>query len=153
MADDMMDDKKSEKSGDDKDFYVCGVFSPLCSAIFVGAILVLELAFLIYELVVIENNSFFDNSYGVIFFFLLIPILLSIIILIVFFFNYKSPKAREYIPEACLLASITNFFIALWIFLYISTIYEYHSVAVEKRIGTGPKQEYIDMGPSAVSDG
>ena len=46
-------------------------------------------------------------------------------------------------------AAIANFLIILWIFLYIATIYDNHSVAIERKLGLGPKREYIDTGSGA----
>lgn len=85
-------DKESEVDprDSDKTYYVCGVCNPICSSIFIAILLILELGFLIYELVAIENNSFFDNNYGLIYFIFLIPLLFSIMVFVVFFFNYKS---------------------------------------------------------------
>ena len=128
----------------DKKYKVCGVCSPVCSVIFIAILIILELAFLIYELVVIENNTFFDNSFGLIYFVLLLPFLFSIVIFVVFFFNYKDKSTRAWIPEALLVAAITNFVIIIWLFIYISTMYEYKSVAVERKLNLGPKLEAID---------
>jgi len=81
----------------DKNYKVCGVCSPVCSSIFIAILLICELGFLIYELVAIENNSFFDTNYGLIYFIFLIPLLFSIMVFVVFFFNYKSKSTRSWI--------------------------------------------------------
>ena len=140
-------DKASEDEDprdSDKKFYVCGVCSPVCSTIFIAILIICELGFLIYELVVIENNSFFDNSYGLIYFVLLLPLVFSVIIFVIFFINYKSQATRAWIPEACLVAALSSFALLVWIFLYISLMYEYKSVAVEKKLNLGPKLEAFD---------
>ena len=141
-----MDDKDSDEDPRDKDkkYKVCGVCSPVCSVIFIFILIVLELGFLIYELVVIENNSFFDNSFGLIYFVLILPFLFTIVVLIVFFFNYKDPATRAWIPEALLVAAISSFAIFVWTFIYISSMYDYKSVAVERKLNLGPRLESIE---------
>ena len=141
-----MEDKDSEEDPRDKDkkYKVLGVCSPVCSVIFIAILIILELGFLIYELVVIENNSFFDNSYGLIYFVLLLPFVFSIIIFVIFFFNYKDASTRAWLPEALLVAAISSFAICVWIFIYISTMYDYHSVAVERKLNLGPRLESVE---------
>merc|ERR1712046_354944 len=81
MGEDKNKDADQESEVDprdsDKGYYVCGVCSPVCSSIFIAILLICELGFLIYELVAIENNTFFDNNYGLIYFIFLIPLLFS----------------------------------------------------------------------------
>ena len=139
-------DKESEVDprDSDKEYYVCGVCSPVCSVIFIAILLICELGFLIYELVAIENNTFFDNNYGLIYFIFLIPLLFSIMVFVVFFFNYKSQSTRGWIPEALLVAALANFALVVWILIYISFFYEYRSVAVERKLNLGPKFEALD---------
>ena len=160
----MMGDKQSkneDKDNDedvidprdnDKKFYVCGVCSPVCATISIGVLIILEFGFLIYELVVISNNSFFDNSYGLIYLVLLVPLLISIGIFVVFFFEIRNPKKREWIPEALLGVSITNFAICVWVFLYIAAIYENRSVAVEKKLGLGPIKHEQQLSPTEAGN-
>jgi hypothetical protein len=139
-------DKESEVDprDSDKEYYVCGVCSPVCSAIFIAILLICELGFLIYELVAIENNTFFDNNFGLIYFIFLIPLLFSIMVFVVFFFNYKSQSTRGWIPEGLLVAALANFALVVWILIYISFFYEYRSVAVERKLNLGPKFEALD---------
>ena len=83
---------------------------------------------------------------------LLVPLLIAIGIFIVFFFEIRNPKKREWIPEALLGVSITNFAICLWIFLYIAAIYENRSVAVEKKLGLGPIKHDQSLSPTEASN-
>ena len=144
-----MEESEVDPRDSDKAYYVCGVCSPVCSSIFIAILLICELGFLIYELVAIENNTFFDNSYGLIYFILLIPILFSIMVFVIFFFNYKSKSTRSWIPDALLVAAIANFAIIVWILIYIAFFYEYRSVAVEKKLNLGPKFEAMDNNGAA----
>ena len=123
----------------DNKYYICGICSPVCSVVFVATLILLELIYLNYELIVIQKNDYFDNKYGLVFFFLMLPFIFSIVIFVIFFFNYKDQGIRERLPEAFLVAAITNFLIALWIIIYISAVYDDGSVAVERKLYLGPK--------------
>ena len=150
-------DEEEESEVDPRDsqrkYKVCGTCSPICGTIFIAVIIILELGYLIYELVTIENNLFFDSAFGTIFFLLVLPLLFSIIVFVLFFFDYKNKSTRACIPQALMTAALTNFALLVWILIYIAVIYDYHSVAVERKLNLGPKFESVDTAATGEAAG
>ena len=98
--------------------------------------------FEIVEVSFIYENDSFNLIYPGVYTILLIPIVIAITYISLFLCQQDEPKMRAWLPEALLAASITNYCLALWIFLYISVTYDLSNVYTQYSFGL---QKQLEM--------
>ena len=115
----------------------CGSFTYICSANFIGAVLIVETLFLLIELYFIATNDYFDLSFSAFYAFFLIFIGVAAIVFLVFYCKQDDLSYRKFLPLALILAIVGNILIICWVIIYICAIYEPgEQVIVQKQLSS-----------------
>ena len=104
----------------------------------------MELIFEIVEVAFIYQNDSFGLIYPGVYTILLIPLVISITFISLYLCQQDEPNILAWLPEALLSASITNYVLALWIFLYISVTYDLSNVYTQYSFGLQKQMEMTE---------
>ena len=69
-------------------------------------------------------NPYFSVWYGVGYALGLCIMVTAIVFICIYLFGYDSRENRKFAPWAFLLAAVASFLLALWVFIYIETVYQ-----------------------------
>ena len=92
--------------------------------LFMGILLIIDFLFKCWGWIGIIMNPYFDSVYGIVYAVLLIVFVVGVVLISIYLCSEDSPKTRSYAPYAFLLGGIANVGVALWVIIYVTTIYE-----------------------------
>jgi uncharacterized BrkB/YihY/UPF0761 family membrane protein len=81
----------------------------------------------VYE---IGTNDYFDKYYFWVYLALVIALFVAVFLYLVYLMAKESPKTRDLLPWALLIAAIVNILMAVWVICYICFLYQGDKVMI-----------------------
>ena len=89
----------------------------------VAVVLFLDFIRQVIYLTEIFINPYFNICYGIVYLIILLVFATAVVLIAIFLFARDTKENRKLAPWSFLLAAVSSFLLALWVFLFIETIH------------------------------